>query len=382
MSCVHSFPLHFQEAQRYNARRWPDRGAREILPPCSSPPRSSKETANKNRTWSGPIRPGGAPGKGNVMSSLLKRLNGKGVLAVLAALFWVLASGWAAAAEPASQRPFGIALIGDPHLPGNNLPVKEELLRTVDAWSDIDRVVVLGDICSQTGTAAEYAFAKEFFERLHKPTRFIVGNHDYIYEDNLDGVGKKVRASPAVRREKLARFAETFGMKDIYGAEGQGNYLLVYLSPDDLEGNRLTQLSEGQLDWLAKELAAHKDLPTIVFFHAPLDGTLKSYNEHANTPSFIAQPAVRLKELIRENPQLFLWVAGHMHVPATNESYSSPVNLYEKQVTVIHNADLERKRPWTNVLYLYPDRVVVRTYDHGQKTWRADLERLVRPPGL
>ena len=302
---------------------------------------------------------------------------------ILLVFLWIIFPTWGTFAEPAPERTyFGIALIGDPHLPGRELTAKENLLRTIDGWDDIDRVVVLGDICKETGTAAEYAAAKEFFGHLHKPLRPISGNHDYIYEDEINSEGRKVQASAATRRKKLARFAETFGLKDIYRSERLGNNLLVYLSVDDPESGYLTKLSEGQVAWLAKELAGHRDLPTIIFFHAPLGVTLKSYNEHANTPSFVAQPAVRLYDLIRENPQLFLWVAGHMHVPATNESYSSPVNLYEKQVTVIHNADLERKRPWTNVLYLYPERVVVRTYDHWQKSWRPDLERTIRLPGL
>ena len=222
-----------------------------------------------------------------------------------------------------SQRPFGIALIGDPHLPGSNVPVKEALLRTIDGWDDIDRVVVLGDICKETGTPAEYAFAKKFFAGLHKPTRFIVGNHDFIYDDETTVEGRKVRALAAGRRAKLDRFAETFGMKRIYGAEKLGSYRLVYLSTDHPESGHLAEISDEQFAWLKEELAGHRDEPTIVFFHAPLAGTLKTYNNHANTPSFVAQPAGPLHDLIRENRQLFLWVAGHMHVPATNESYSS-----------------------------------------------------------
>jgi Icc protein len=106
-----------------------------------------------------------------------------------------------------------------------------------------------------------------------------------------------------------------------------------------------------------------------------------AYNDRVNSPSFVAQPAGRLGEVLRSNPQVFLWVAGHMHVPATNESYSSPVNVYEKRVTVVHNADLERKRPWTNVLSLYPEKVLVRTYEHWQNSWLPDMERTIRPPG-
>lgn len=305
----------------------------------------------------------------------------KTIFSVLLAFLWIFCPGLQITGTTAAERPFGIALLGDPHLPGKELHAKENLLQTVNGWGDIDRVVVLGDICKETGTASEYAAAKEFFSRLQKPLRLVAGNHDYIFEDETNNAGRKVKAGPTARRLKLARFAETFRLKEIYGSEQVGNYLLVYLSTDDLESGHLAKLSEEQVAWLAALLARYRNLMTIVFFHAPLAGTLKTYNENTNTPSFVAQPAVRLYELIRENPQLFLWVAGHLHVPATNENYSSPVNVYEKQVTVIHNADLERKHPWTNVLYLYPEKVIVRTYDHWQKSWRPDLERTVHSPG-
>ena len=305
----------------------------------------------------------------------------KKILPILLALFWILSPGLADAEAPDGQRPYNIAVIGDPHLPGKELPTKEEVIRTINGWNDVDRVVVLGDICKGTGTAEEYAFAKKFFSRLRKPLRAVAGNHDIFYEDEADVEGRKVKGSAATRRKKLARFAETFGMKEAYGTERLGNYLLVYLSPDDLETDLLVQLSEERIAWLARELAGHRDVPTIIFFHAPLAGTLMAYNDRVNSPSFIAQPAGRLGEVLRANPQVFLWVAGHMHVPATNESYSSPVNVYEKRVTVVHNADLERKRPWTNVLYLYPEKVLVRTYEHWQKSWLPDMERTIRPPG-
>lgn len=304
----------------------------------------------------------------------------KPAICLLLALLFIFCLGLQAARGGAAERPFGIALLGDPHLPGKELPAKENLLGTINSWDGIDRVVALGDICKETGTAAEYAAAKEFFGRLQKPLRPIAGNHDYLYEDETNPAGRKVRASSSTRRLKLARFAETFGLNEVYGSEEVGHYLLVYLSTDDLESGHLAKISEERVAWLAELLARHRNRMTIVFFHAPLAGTVKSYNENSNTPGFIAQPAARLHELIRENPQLFLWVSGHLHLPATNENYSSPVNVYEKQVTVIHNADLERKRPWTNVLYLYPEKVVVRTYDHGQKSWRSDLERTVHPP--
>jgi hypothetical protein len=117
----------------------------------------------------------------------------------------------------------------------------------------------------------------------------------------------------------------------------------------------------------------------LIFFHAPLAGTLHNYNEQANSPSFIAQPTSRLHSLIIENPQIFLWVSGHMHVPATSESFSASVNRYQGRVMNIHNPDLERRTIWTNVLYLYPDRVVIRTWDHARAAWLDGPERTIHP---
>ena len=275
---------------------------------------------------------------------------------------------------------YGIALIGDPHLPGRELMAKTSALRTIDGWTDIDRVVVLGDICKETGTAAEYAVAKEFFGRLRKPIRFIAGNHDYIYTDERDLMGRRNKGLPDIRRMKLKRFAETFGLSSLYGSERLGGYLMIYLSTDDLDSAHLAQISDGQFTWLQKQLAENRKFPTAIFFHAPLVGTLLQYNEQANTPNFVAQPAGRLHNVMLENPQIFLWVSGHLHVPATSDSFSAPVNLYAGRVTNIHNPDWERRRIWTTVLRLHSDRVVIRTWDHAMGGWLDGLERTIHPP--
>lgn len=312
--------------------------------------------------------------------SLRTLFDRKKILIGLCALLWMLLPGGLPSPAAQEKEYYGVALIGDPHLPGRDLPNKVSALRTINGWTDIDRVVVLGDICKETGTPAEYAAAKEFFIRLQKPARFVAGNHDYIYADERDLSGRRVKAPSDVRRMKLDRFTETFGLSGVYSSERLGGYLMIYLSIDDLDSTLLTNISDGQFAWLRKKLAKNRTIPTLIFFHAPLAGTLYQYNEQANTPSFIAQPAGRLHKLIIENPQIFLWVSGHMHVPATSENFNAPVNLYQGRVTNIHNPDLERRTIWTNVLHLYPDRVVIRTWDHAKGGWLDGPERMIHPP--
>jgi len=308
-------------------------------------------------------------GKGRIGRAVL-------VLAVLLALLAGPVGSQAFASDDQAQH---VVVLGDPHLPGKHLPAKTAVLGTINGWDDVDRVVVMGDICEDRGTADEYAFAKQFFARLSKPVHFLVGNHDYIYEDTTNANGGRIRGSPESRTAKLRRFKETFGLDEVYSSRRAGNYWLVFLSTDHLLSPHLTQISDRQLDWLRAELRSHSATPTVIFFHAPLRGTLLNYNDHANKDSFVAQPSVELRELLLQNRQVFLWVAGHMHVPATNESFRSAVNVFENQVTTVHVTDMNRERIWSTSLFLFPDRVVVKTFDHKKGSWVEELERTVKP---
>ena len=100
-----------------------------------------------------------------------------------------------------------------------------------------------------------------------------------------------------------------------------------------------------------------------------------------NLPNFVAQPAATIRTLLAENPQVFLWVSGHTHTPPSRASFASPVNLYDGRVMNIHCPDMqEREVVWTNSLFLYPGRVVVKTFDHAKGAWLKKHEREIAPP--
>jgi hypothetical protein len=290
-----------------------------------------------------------------------------------------------------------IVVLSDVHVPGNILPIKEKALETINSWNDVDMVAATGDLVATGGSPEQFAAAKKYFGNLNKPLRAIGGNHDYIYPDSYPrnpATGHTMKeASPEARKKKLEVFKNTFGLNEIFYSERMGNYLLVFLTPDDLVSNNYTQMTDYQLAWFRAELERNKNVPTIVFFHGPLEGSYKSqYVEKATTPdSYNAEPAAKVREILLENKQVFMWVTGHLHLTATNESFNSAINLYEKQVWVIHNADMNgsslvseaaRKSTkhdniWTNSLFLYPDRVTVKTYDHKQALWLKNLERTI-----
>ncbi|MFH0998244.1 MAG: metallophosphoesterase family protein [Pseudomonadota bacterium] len=90
----------------------------------------------------------------------------------------------------------------------------------------------------------------------------------------------------------------------------------------------------------------------------------------------------RLQTIYMKNPQVFLWVSGHTHTSPKEESFASSINVTEKRITNIHNADMNRETIWTNSLFMYPDKIIVRTYDHKTGAWLPDLERTIFPPSL
>jgi len=272
-----------------------------------------------------------------------------------------------------------IIILGDPHLPGKHLDKKENVLEQINTWSDVDSVVAMGDLCSLTGTEEEYASVKAYFSKLNKPLHVITGNHDFIYADALDSNGKFQHAPHELQEIKLKRFQETFHLPKLYYSVMKEHYLLLFLSADN--PSHLAELSSEQLEWFENELRSHPKIPTIVFFHAPLDHTLESYNHWANTPNFVAQPKEKLHQIIVSNPQLFLWISGHTHTSPKEPSFASPINQYE-QVMNIHNTDMNKETIWTNSLYLEENFVRIKTYDHTQKIWIDSLERVITKPKI
>lgn len=270
-----------------------------------------------------------------------------------------------------------IVVISDTHLSESSATFKGKMIADVNAWPDVDLVAVPGDLCARLGAPEEYAYAGKFFAGLSKPAAFIGGNHDYIYSA-LIPAGKKNRAAPEERSAKLEMFRKTFNTPGDYYSRRLGGYLLVFLSVDSLSSGFLAEMSKPELEWLAAELAANRKMPTIIFYHAPLNGTLLDYHPNVNTPDFTAQPEKKIRKILKKNPQVFMWVSGHTHTSPAEPSYASPVNLYEGRVTDIQNASMDQG--FTNSLYLYPDKVLVRTYDHAKGIWLEKLERTVTPP--
>ena len=299
-------------------------------------------------------------------------------LAVLAAATTLPACGVLCPGGGSARR--RIVVLGDPHLPGPNLAAKEQLRAQVDRWDDVDLLVAMGDVCEIDGNEDEYAAVRAYFAGMRTPHVAISGNHDYYFRDMADTEGHYRISPPDEQAVKLERFRRTFNLRRLYSSRRLGGYLLVFLSTDHQKFG--TGIGPEQQVWLRRLLARNRRTPTIVFFHAPLRGTQAKFRHYIDRPSAIAQPEGAVHGLLAANPQVFLWVSGHTHTPPTEPSFAAPINRYDGRVTNIHSTDLRGDTLWTNSLYLHPDRVEVRTFDHTANQWLPHLDRTITPPLL
>jgi hypothetical protein len=302
------------------------------------------------------------------------------IVTVLLAL--IVLCGCGARHPPAGTgAPAHLVVLGDPHLPGNNPAAKSAVLARINSWRDVALVVAVGDLTERYGTAREYAAAATYFRNLRHPLAPIVGNHDYYFKTPYPLAARGyVRAPFVFQQAKLAKFRQTFGLGRHYYKLEIGGYLLLFLSTDhDRIG---TGIGEAQLAWLRIQLLWHRNQPTIIFAHPPLHGTQTRFRRYVNRPGAVIQPAAWMHMLLITNPQIFLWVSGHTHTPPTEASYASFINIYADRIVNIHNNSMKGDTIWTNSLYLYPNRVQVRTFNHRENRWQAEFDRtiLVPPP--
>ena len=98
-------------------------------------------------------------------------------------------------------------------------------------------------------------------------------------------------------------------------------------------------------------------------------------------PRNYVQPAKVIGKLLQANPQILLWVSGHTHTSPKNPSFSNPVNqIAGTAILDVYNPTWDGKQVWTNSLYLYPEKIQIRTYSHKKHQWLPQFDRTIIVP--
>jgi len=275
-----------------------------------------------------------------------------------------------------SDKPSRVAVLSDLHVRGDNQKMLDAAVKAVNELPDVDAVAITGDLCSKIGSPAEYSKMIKVVSRFKMPIYATPGNHDIMYRDHFGAEGKKLRTSPTERKAKLERFRKALKLKKLRFTRKMGGHLLVFLPNDDLKGKYLVTLSTATLNFLKETLKKNPDVPTIVFCHAPLNGSyvkersLGFYNSNA-------QPYKKISAILKKNSQVFLWVAGHLHIGPSSPEYHNKANKVGK-VTVIHTPAVTPKSSWVHVLDLSPAKAKVRTYNAKTGKYVKKFERVFK----
>lgn len=243
-----------------------------------------------------------------------------------------------------------LVIVSDLHYPCKTvLPAKERLARMaakeaalqgMNDWRDLDLAVFTGDMVQRSGNLSEYRLVRLVANSLKKRKAFIAGNHELLY------TGSDGELRPGSCTERIlhfARYTKIFG--PLYYAKEKNGYLLI-------------------------------------FCHAPLEQTAVSERPGVSLPSprNSVQPAGRIRSILARNHQVLLWVSGHTHTTPVDATFMDDANYYEDRVLNVYNSDWDEETICTNSLYLYPDHVLIRTYDHTHNTWLPAFDRTIALP--
>jgi 3',5'-cyclic-AMP phosphodiesterase len=282
----------------------------------------------------------------------------------------------APARPPIGSVRFGLAVMADLHTGKETLPALTRAVAAVNQLPGIAAVALLGDLCRNIATERELRLAARVVESFSDPVWAIVGNHDFMYQSEIGPDGKKRRGSAAQKKAKLEAFKNAMRQKELCFTRKVGGHLLVFLPIDALAAKPLAQLSGTTLTFFRKVLAENPKTPTIVFCHAPLEGSYESDRNmdpiHCN-----AQPAKTIRAILHDHPQVFLWLAGHLHIGPNSRDYHSKANEVDG-VTVIHVPSPKGTSACVRVLDLTPAAAVVRTFDTKSGKYFAKFDRVFR----
>lgn len=289
--------------------------------------------------------------------------------------------------------PIRLVVLSDSHLPVREqihktpeaqqivMELKKKVMEDISSWDNVNRVMLTGDVTARYGLHSEMTYAQQYFGQLKVPFRPIPGNHDINHSDKFNEVGKNIKNDAIGRRQQLEKFKAAWGLESVSRTEKVGKYRMIYLAPES--DNLSVGLGEAQMVWLSEVLEKYKEEPTIIWFHAPLYGTLPMTVPKAGKLKRYAQPIDSLEAILDANPQVFIWMSGHIHLKASHPAYADKeANLYKGRIMDINTGTMDEPKCWSNSLYLYEDRVEIKTYNHHESKWESHLDRTVLCPKL
>jgi len=211
-----------------------------------------------------------------------------------------------------------IGLVADAHVAGADYSSRycshslDKLAVATKTFIDrgVDFIVNLGDLLDQvdgdpTDPAENLAAAANIVRRFDGPHHFVLGNHDLDCLPKPDLLAQSGAVGPGPRYA-FDHGGFRFVVLDTNCFEDGSGYTPENMPEDWGEA----WLGEGQLAWLASELARAGDTPTLALTHAELDHriTKSGVNKHA------VKDSAHARRIIAEAGNVRAVLQGHCHV--------------------------------------------------------------------
>ena len=178
-----------------------------------------------------------------------------------------------------------------------------KLLNALDPQPDV--VLATGDL-TDDGTKEQYSQFLEIIAPLNAPLLPLPGNHD-DYSEFINAFSSTL--PDEIPKNHCSYVIDNFPVR------------LIALDTS-LPGQHDALFSEDHELWLSQVLAQEKDKPTLIFTHFPPFETGINFMDISGLKS-----ADRLEKIIRNNPQVKLVVAGHVHRPIQTSFASTMISV-------------------------------------------------------
>ena len=178
-----------------------------------------------------------------------------------------------------------------------------QLLNALDPQPDV--VLATGDL-TDDGTKEQYSQFLEIISPLNAPLLPLPGNHD-DYSEFINAFSSIL--PDEIPENHCSYVIDNFPVR------------LIALDTS-LPGRHDALFSEDHELWLSKALSQEKEKPTLLFTHFPPFETGINFMDLSGLKS-----ADRLEKIIRNNPQVKLVVAGHVHRPIQTSFASTMISV-------------------------------------------------------
>ena len=178
-----------------------------------------------------------------------------------------------------------------------------KLLNALDPQPDV--VLATGDL-TDDGTKEQYSQFLEIIAPLNAPLLPLPGNHD-DYSEFINAFSSNL--PDEIPKNHCSYVIDNFPVR------------LIALDTS-LPGQHDALFSDDHELWLSQVLAQEKDKPTLIFTHFPPFETGINFMDISGLKS-----ADRLEKIIRNNPQVKLVVAGHVHRPIQTSFASTMISV-------------------------------------------------------